>query len=210
MLAELLVGDNLHVCLDRIVREGSLLPNIALAQKQAEEALDIAPLQALISLMERLQSEKGLTAETATAYFERWGLAQEQDIAFLRLGFEKYFGGDHVCVLHILVPRYEAILRSIFEAVGTATYRSRRTLAGAEFEPLGGFLNKPEVKGVLRDDLRTYIGLVLAEQHGWNLRNRIAHGLVRREECTALQSTTVFHLLLLLTLFTTTGEDEEE
>ena len=57
----------------------------------------------------------------------------------------------------------------------------------------------------------------MTEQTGWNLRNQIAHGLIRPQECNIVTSVTVLHLFLLLTLFrlvetpteTKLGEEEE-
>lgn len=241
MINELLASADLNTCLDEIVSEGSLLPNVASARGQAELASIDAPLQAmiprihisddipvahsindaerladaadqnvkqwiqintasiLVPLVERLISEKRLNVEALVAYFERWGRASEQDIEFLHLGFRHYIAADHTSALHVLVPRYEALLRGVFEAGGTAAFRSRRTQAGSEAETLGSFLSKPAVKSTLSEDLHAYIRIVLAEQRGWNLRNRIAHGLITLQECTVLESTVIIHLLLLLT-----------
>ncbi len=153
----------------------------------------------LVPLFERLKTEKGLDVEALVAYFERWGRALEQDIEFLRLGFKHYIAADFTSALHILVPRFEALLRAAFEAGGTAAFRSRRTQAGSEAETLGSFLSKPAVKNATPEDLHAYIRIVLAEQRGWNLRNRVAHGLITLQECTVLQCTVIIHLLLLLT-----------
>lgn len=51
------------------------------------------------------------------------------------------------------------------------------------------------------EDLWHYIRIVMVEQTGWNLRNRIAHGLIRPQDCTEVEAVTVLHLYLLLTLF---------
>ena len=242
ILDELLSSGDLTSCLDGIVSEGFLLPNVTSALEEAKQALVDAPLQAMIArthvaddlpvahantdaeklsaakdhnvliwiqintaailipLFDRLRAEKGLSVETLEAYFERWGLASEQDIEFLRIGFQHYFANDFASALHILVPRYEALLRGVFELGGTASFRSRRTQAGSESETLGAFLRKPTVVNALPEDLRAYIQLVLAEQSGWNLRNRIAHGLIRLQECTVLEAAVVLHLLLMLTI----------
>ena len=242
ILDELLSNGSLITCLDRIVGEGFLLPNVTSAMEEAKQSLIDAPLQAMISrthiaddlpvahantdyerlnaakdqnillwiqinsaailipLFDRLQSEKELNAETLSAYFERWGLASEQVIEFLGIGFRHYFANDFASALHVLIPRYEALLRGAFELGGTASFRSRRTQAGSEAETLGAFLRRPTVSNALPEDLREYIRLVLAEPSGWNLRNRIAHGLIRLQECTALEAAVVLHLFLLLTV----------
>jgi len=252
ILDELLAGDNLNVCLEHIVSEGSLLPNVASAKEQAEQARTDAPLQALIPrthiaddipvshsiedaerlaaaadldlmlwvqinaaailipLFKRLETEKSLDTETLTGYFERWGLASAQDIEFLRLGFQHFFASDHASALHVLVPRYEALLRGAFEKGGTVAFRSRRTQPGSESITFGDFLRMPAVVSTLPEDLRAYIRLVFAEQRGWNLRNRIAHGLIRLQECTAIESTVVIHLLLLITLIRVNSDERED
>jgi hypothetical protein len=242
ILDELLAEGDLNSCLDHILSEGSLLPNVTAAKAQAEQESMDAPLQALIPrthiaddipvahstkederlaaavdknlmlwvqinaaailipLFTRLEKEKSLNTETLTHYFERWGLASAQDIEFLRLGFQHFFANDHASPLHIIVPRCESLLRGAIEASGTAPIRPRRTQAGLESVTFGDLLRNPDIVSIFPDDLHAYMRLVFAEQRGWNLRNRIAHGLIRLQECTSIETTVVIHLLLLLTL----------
>lgn len=155
----------------------------------------------LPALFRRLREGKGLTAETLSDYLAATGLFEEGTLAVLRVGLDRFFEGDLVSVIHILVPQFEDVLRSLVEKFGGGIIRPRFRQGGWEFETFGAFLRQETVKQALPPEMLEYIRLVMTEQVGWNLRNRIAHGLIRLQDCTEATALTVVHLFLLLTLF---------
>ena len=243
MLADFLAPETLSACLTRVVTDGSLLPNLALAAQTAAEIASQNTLMSLLpkrslqndmtvavtkteqdrrlheidqnvllwiqvnssivltSLFDHLQQRKGLNAQTMVDYVAETGLFDEDNLSLIQTGLQRHFDGDFVSALHILVPQFEDALRTLFERGGKGVIKPRSGQAGWEVETFGAFLNQEFVKSTLPAELRVYIRLVMTEQTGWNLRNRVAHGLIRPQDCNIVTAITVVHLLLLLTLF---------
>jgi len=155
----------------------------------------------LPALFRRLRERRGLTAETLSDYLTATGLFEEGNLAVLRVGLDRLFADDPVSAVHILVPQFEDVLRSLMEKSGGGIIKPRSRQAGWEFETFGAFLRQETVKQALPPEMLEYIRLVMTEQTGWNLRNRVAHGLIRLQDCSESTVLTVVHLLLLLTLF---------
>ena len=254
MLEDFLAPETLNACLQRVVTDGSLQPNLALAAQTADEIasqntlLSLLPKRSLqndmtvavtkneqerrlyeidqnlllwiqvnssivlTNLFDRLQRRKGLNAQTLIDYLASIGLFDEDNLFIIQTGLQRYFDGDFVSALHILTPQFEDALRTVFESGGKGVIKPRRGQSGWEVEAFGAFLDQDLVKNTLPVEMRAYIRLVMTEQTGWNLRNRIAHGLIRPQDCNAVTAITVVHLFLLLTLFRldeTTGKTEE-
>lgn len=163
--------------------------------------IEISSGVVLPALFLRLRERKGLTAETLADYLAAAGLFEEGNLAVLRVGLARLFADDLVSALHILVPQFEDVLRSLIEKGGGGIIKPRSRQAGWEFETFGSFLRQETVKQALPPEILEYIRLVMTEQGGWNLRNRVAHGLTRPQDCTQTTLLTVVHLFLLLTLF---------
>jgi hypothetical protein len=154
----------------------------------------------LSQLFYRLQ-QKGLDAAGLLDYFDEWGLIDEDNLVLIGIGLERYFARDYASALHILVPQYEDIVRTLFDRAGYPVIRQRNKVKGWEIEPFGTFLSHKFVEDALGNNLLEYIRLVLTEPTGWNLRNLIAHGLLSPGSCTRLEADTVLHLYLILTIF---------
>jgi len=251
MLEDLLSAGTLDACLDGIVRDGSLLPNLELAKQTTDEAagqggllahLPIRTIQndmtvsfsqteqerrtheidrnlmlwiqvnssiILTNLFSRLEQQKGLGAQSLTDYLASTSLFDEDNLALVQTGIERHFAGDYISALHVLVPQFEDALRTLFQRAGKGVIRPRRGQSGWEMETLGAFLDRDVVKDTLPPEMHAYIRLVMTEQIGVNLRNRIAHGLIRPQDCSIVNSVTVLHLFLLLTLFRLVEDGKE-
>ncbi len=162
----------------------------------------------LPALFRRLRERKGLTADTLADYLAVTGLFEEGNVAVLRVGLDRLFKDDAVSAIHILVPQYEEALRFLIEKSGGGIIKPRSRQGGWEFETFGAFLRQEKVRQALPPEMLEYVRLVMTEQGGWNLRNRVAHGLVRVQDCTESTALTVVHLFLLLTLFQEQSQEQ--
>lgn len=113
-----------------------------------------------------------------------------------------YLQGDHVSAVHLLVPQIEHAFRTLLELTGQSTYRAGRH---------GGF-NLKNLDDLLRDEVTehvfgaacvTYLRVLLTNQRGWNIRNKICHGLVDVAEGQSTWSDRVIHVLLVLSMIRT-------
>ncbi len=154
----------------------------------------------LMSIVERLVREKGLTADDCVNKIVSWPLLLPKNATLVEFGIRKFFEKDFVSSLHILVPQFESCLRRMFSQAGFATTSIKRGMAQHE-ETFNEFLNREDIKGVLGESLVKYIQMIMVEQTGLNLRNKIAHGLIGVEECNKNNSVLVLYLYLLMTSF---------
>ncbi|MCX6841897.1 MAG: DUF4209 domain-containing protein [candidate division WOR-3 bacterium] len=96
------------------------------------------------------------------------------------------FIGDLPVMLHLLVPQLEHALRNILRQSGVAT----TSLApdGIEMEnDLSWLLDHDKTREVLGDTNVFHLKCLLDERVGFNLRNRVAHGLLNDGEAHASQ-----------------------
>ncbi len=115
-------------------------------------------------------------------HFASWANRLElfDDLTFLLEGVRAWFEGDLVKALHVLVPQMEAGLRSIVAKLGKPITKAHTTIADVSVAiGMGDILYSDELAGALGPDLTLYFLALYADPRGKNLRNRIAHGLIK-------------------------------
>ncbi|MBI5570725.1 MAG: DUF4209 domain-containing protein [Desulfomonile tiedjei] len=145
-----------------------------------------------------LIEQRGMEDQDVIGFLRRWPPLDERNAAILTVGIERFFARDYVSALHVLVPQFECCLRRMFAQAGYPTTTSRE--GGTQYEqPLGSFLKQEDVKSALGPNFHKYVEMVMVDQTGFNLRNDVAHGLIRPEECNETNTLMVIHLFLILT-----------
>ena len=147
-------------------------------------------------LLDRLIAEKGLDANSLTAYMERWPLMDARHLPFTRRGFERYVAEDYISALHILTPQVEGVLRSALQAVGITTTILRQRGEGIDLQLLSALLHRKDVQQALGGELWRYLDVALTSQTGVNLHNSVAHGLIAPAQATKVTCALIIHLLL--------------
>lgn len=105
--------------------------------------------------------------------------------------------GDHIAALHVLTPYVEEALRELVRLQGGSVYQPGKH-GGLLEMCLGAVLEHPLAARVLGEDACFYLQSLLTDVRGLNLRNRVAHGLVDDEECSAPLTDRLIHVLLIL------------
>lgn len=170
-------------------------------------SIDFTCKTTLSPVMNRLQSEKCMDTDSLMKFLKNWGYIDDDNLVIIRIGIERYFANDYISAIHILVPQFEHVLRTLFEKCGAPIIKPADKQNGWQFETFGTFLKSDSVKETLPPNLLKYIEIVMVEQVGYNLRNRIAHGLIQPELCTKFMLDTILHLFLTLTCFQTDDEN---
>jgi len=174
------------------------------AQIQRQFVFHINLTGIVIGLMlQRLGQDKGLDARSLGDYFERWPLMDPRHVPFLRRGIERYYVGDYISALHVLTSQVEGMLRSMLWQGGLAVTGLTRDAAGIDADTLSGLLRRKDVRAMLGQGLWRYLDTALSTQDGLNLRNDVAHGLIKPAQVTKVSVVIVIHLLLCLTRFQT-------
>jgi hypothetical protein len=117
---------------------------------------------------------------------------------FLR-GFLAGFEGDHILAAHFLVPQFENSLRHVLESNGVHV----ANLRGDGTEPLKGLepiLKLPEAKDTFGESYLFEINGILNDPAGYNLRNELAHGMLRATQFYSYATVNAWWLMLRLCL----------
>lgn len=140
-----------------------------------------------------------LNTESVYGYLNKNVIFDEDDLITSKRGIERFFSGDYLSAIHILIPKIENIIRSLMLKVGIPT--TIRDLDGIREGDLSSYLRKPEVEEMFGPDFNDFLRVFLTEKDAKNFRNRLAHGLVKHNEFNGLNaSLTLFVLLKLGTL----------
>jgi hypothetical protein len=105
-----------------------------------------------------------------------WFVPPGRDPLFSR-GLLAGFEGDFAVALHLLTPQIEAALRWNLRRRGHVTTRLNRDGFQEEMD-LNQLLSGDAARDLLGDDLRFALQALLTSRFGFNLRNKLAHGLL--------------------------------
>ena len=122
-------------------------------------------------------------------------------------GIQLYIKGDYLMSSHLLIPQIEASIRNLTEIVGRPILRRGRNQR-IQIRLLDDLLRDEQIVKTLGEDMAFYFRVLLTDQRGWNLRNRVAHGLMRRQDFDRKIANRIVHSLFCLALVRETTEDK--
>jgi hypothetical protein len=158
--------------------------------------------QLLKKAFDRLRSRYSMTADPLMEFIYRSPLFTERFRSVIRQGVEAYFAGDHLKAISLLVPQIENALRFMLPLVGQPQNKPKRgAQPGMTEKTLTDIMVDPVVKGVIGEAAHTYLVSFLADARGFNIRNRMCHGLMVEEDFNRWISDRVLHTILLLGSF---------
>jgi len=151
------------------------------------------------------QEGLALTYDQLLDPFRAIGIEDDR-LTLVGCGFERFLAKDYVSALHILVPQFEGLLRDQLGKLGVPTTAYRRESARTDDATLGELLRSrtaddQSVEELLGTDVWNFFRATLVEPVGWNLRNRVAHGLMTAAECRPDVTGLVVHHLIWLVAF---------
>ncbi|MFC1835952.1 DUF4209 domain-containing protein [Thermodesulfobacteriota bacterium] len=151
----------------------------------------------LKNVFQVLREEKGLSPNDLIGFLEKWHLWDKEKTPFVRVAIERYFEFDYVSALHILVPQLEDCVRKAFAKAGYATTTIQKGTTQHE-QTFTEFLKRTDIRGAIPENFHKYLEMALVEQTGFNLRNDVAHGLIKQQDCNENNTLMVIHLYLIL------------
>ena len=128
---------------------------------------------------------------------------EENKISVIYKGFERYFRKDYISSLHILVPSLESLIREMlfFQGCPVTIVSSEVTQSENTLSSLFDTEKNEKVLSIFGNDLHKYIKYILVEKTGFNIRNIIAHGLVKESECNLFTCLLIIQLYIILLKF---------
>ncbi|MCK4342030.1 MAG: DUF4209 domain-containing protein [Phycisphaerae bacterium] len=181
---------------------------------QLSQEMDIG-WRFLALALNRIREKFSATADTLLDFIRPGALFDPIREPLLRQGFEAYLQDDHVKAVHVLVPQIEAMLRKLLGNLGQPTSKRMRSTKGVMQEKtLTDILEQePAVAAFFKEngleDWHTYLRMFLTDPRGWNLRNRLAHGLMAPHEFSRQVSDWVLHAILMLGLLRAKPGEQE-
>lgn len=126
---------------------------------------------------------------------------KEQQKEFISIGIEAYLNEDYISALHLLIPQIEESIRKIVEINGGSVLYS--TKGGSfNYRTLDTLLKSDQFKKIFGEDGSLYLRVLYTHPLGWNLRNKVCHGICNPEIFDRVRADRVFHSMLYIWLKT--------
>jgi hypothetical protein len=154
--------------------------------------------------LSRIQTKYDLDAEGLVGRIRECPFFVPERMQLLTEGVTAWFIGDSVKAIHLLVPQIEAALRNMLAALGGAVMEPNHDVGGFKALGLGQVLNNPIFREKVPKDICFHLRALYNDPRGLNLRNELAHGLVRPELLNMGLANWVIQTVLLLGLLRVT------
>jgi hypothetical protein len=145
-------------------------------------------------------TNKGFNKESLVTYLRSRGIFPESNLSVITVGIERYFAGDYVSALHILIPQFENVFLFISKKLGIdviALNRSKEISTQNKTLSLE-HLSSDEFQNKWGRDFCEQLKFALFEPLGYTLRHKIAHGQINLEECTQQKTNLILYFFLVL------------
>jgi hypothetical protein len=159
----------------------------------------------LLPIFNKIMDEK-LTIQNLSDYFKSKGIFKEDFLKILDVAIERFFNGDYISTLHILVPKFEKVFLDLTQAIGknadiiaSRTQKGEKDKVWTQDKTLGeDFLKNEDVRNIWSENFCEQIIFVFLSQLGYKLRHKIAHGYSKLDELNFQNSVLVFYFYLVL------------
>ncbi len=158
----------------------------------------------LLPIFNKIMDEK-LNIQNLSDYFRSKGIFSKDFLKILDVVIERFFSGDYISTLHILVPKFEKVflyLTQEFEnkvdTIASRTQKGEKDKIWTQDKTLGeDFLKNEDVRKIWGEDFCEQIIFVFFSQLGCKLRHKIAHGYSKLDELNFQNSVLVFYFFLV-------------
>jgi hypothetical protein len=137
-----------------------------------------------------------LTREDFFSSITRSPLFQEERKAIIARGIDSFFNKDFITGIHILIPQIEEAIRHLVELCNGVILKSKN--GGFQLRTLDELLRDEIIKRILGENIQFYLRVVLTDQRGWNIRNKVCHGIATASTFSEQTLNCLIHILLIL------------
>lgn len=138
---------------------------------------------------------------TRPGHFVTWAARTKlfDDLSLLMEGITAWYDQDFVKAVHVLVPQVEVGLRAIVSKLGKPITKPHPKVDGVSVAiNMGDILYSREVVEALGSELTLHFLTLYVDPRGFNIRNDLAHGLLRADRIHCPLACRVIHTLLVL------------
>ena len=172
--------------------EGRLMFQMADNLKFSASLLQVA--------IDRTRGKYDFSARTVLPFLLKSPLFGTDRGPLLEHAITAYVRGDHITTIHVLVPQIEHTLRQLLGMLGKPTNKHRRSDLSVMVEKtLNDILESEQaIQDCLGEDMVTYLRVFLCDPRGLNVRNNVAHGLMKPAQFHRSISDRLLHIILVL------------
>lgn len=145
----------------------------------------------------RLINELNYTVDDFIGFIKDSTIISEGRINVIRKGIQAYFDNDFIVCEHLIIPQIETAIRNLIEQ-NNGVVLEPSSLDAFQLKTFNKLLLDDIVKYILGKDIQTYFRALYTDPRGWNLRNKICHGLNEPSSSTRSTSERVIHSLLIV------------
>lgn len=166
--------------------------------KQAADNFNLlAPL--LNMLFQCVKDKHGITLDGLVSHIMKSPFFPASREKMLRFGLEAWLNDDPETAIHFLVPQVEAACRDLIEAAGVSVRKANHpNIGGSRVIGLGDVLVSSVFKEGNIKDAGFHLRALYTDPRGFNLRNKLCHGLATESILGRGVANLVVHSILML------------
>lgn len=145
----------------------------------------------------RLINELSYTVDDIMNFIKDSAIISESRINLIRKGVQAYFDNDFIVCEHLLIPQIETSIRNLIEQ-NNGVLLELSSLDAFQLKTFNKLLLDDIVKYTLGKDIQMYFRALYTDPRGWNLRNKICHGLSEPSSSSRSTSERILHSLLII------------
>ncbi len=149
-------------------------------------------------IFNRVRERYSIDADGLTGLIHECPSFVPERASLVRDGVEAWLTGDAIKAIHVLVPQIEGALRALLSALGGAVVVPDPDVGGFKAIGLGPILTHPIFVEKVPRDVGFHLRALYNDPRGLNLRNELAHGLVRPELLNMGLANWVMHTVILV------------
>lgn len=140
-----------------------------------------------------------ITADNTLAFLKKSCLIREERLPIIMAGIRAYLADDYVTCLHLLIPQIEASYLYLLQLNGGQMWREG-SKGGYNLRLFEDVLRDSIIVDAIGEDVSAFLRVLFTDQRGWNLRNKLCHGMLEYNDFNAINANFVFLALLGLGL----------
>lgn len=154
--------------------------------------------------------EKGFNENSLMSYLRSKDIFPENNLAVIATGVNRYFAGDYVSALHILIPQFENVFLLLSERLGIDIIAlNRGKEISTQLKTLSvEYLSSEPFQNKWGRDFCEQIKFVLFEPLGYMLRHKVSHGQITVAECTPQMANLIMYFFLVLAAIVTKKHED--
>jgi hypothetical protein len=185
---------------DGHILSGGEDPNILWLAKMYEISQGVISSLYIPRIFKILREDKGFNSKSLSEYIQNKNIFPDANFQIFDRGVERYFEGDYISALHILIPQFERAFLMISKGCGIdINVVNRGKEVSTRTQTLSeNHLTSPEFKKVWGEDFCEQIKFVLFDVLGYKLRHRVAHGEIDERECNQTNVELILYFFIVL------------